>query len=70
VPRLSCSQIGGDCDFVATGGTADEVKRELLAHVEDVHRQRASRMSADEREALDIRIDQVLRRHDRGGRKR
>jgi predicted small metal-binding protein len=53
---------------VTTGGTADEVKRELLAHVEDVHRQRASRMSADEREALDIRIDQVLRRHDRGDR--
>jgi predicted small metal-binding protein len=68
VPRLSCSQIGGDCEFVTSGGTADEVKRELLAHMEDVHRQRASRMSADEREILDIRIDQVLRRHDHGGR--
>lgn len=63
VPRLSCSQLGGDCDFVAQGRTSEEVKRELLAHVADAHRVRAALMSVDEREALDVRIDQVLRRH-------
>ena len=62
MPRLSCRELGGDCDYVAEGQTAEEVKRELLAHVEHVHRERAARMTADERDALDVRIDQVLRK--------
>jgi predicted small metal-binding protein len=68
VPRLSCRELGGDCDFVAVAETRQAVKSELLAHVAEAHRQRAARMTTDEREALDVRIDQVLRRHDRTGR--
>lgn len=68
MPRLSCRELGGDCDFVAEADTRQAVKSEWLAHVADAHRQRASRMSTDEREALDIRIDQVLSRHERSGR--
>jgi predicted small metal-binding protein len=66
VPRLSCRELGGDCDFVACAGTKDEVKSELLAHVAEAHGQRVRRMSSDEREALDVRIDQMLRRYDAG----
>lgn len=68
MPRLSCRELGGDCDFVVEAGTAQEVKRNLLMHVEDVHRVRAAMMSLDEREALDVRIDQVLRRSGRDTR--
>jgi predicted small metal-binding protein len=64
VSRLSCSELGADCHFVAEGRTTEEVKRELLAHVADVHRVRLARMSEDEREALDVRIDQVLLRRE------
>jgi len=64
VSRLSCSELGGDCKFVAEGATSEELKRELLAHVADVHRVRLARMSEDERETLDVRIDQVLLRRE------
>jgi predicted small metal-binding protein len=63
VPKLGCRELGGDCDYVAEGQTRQEVKEELLAHVERAHRDRVARMSEDERDALDVRIDQVLRRH-------
>lgn len=59
--RLSCKELGGDCGFVAEGKDAEEVKRHLLAHMSVEHRERTSRMSRDEREALDVRIDRVLR---------
>jgi len=63
VPKLGCRELGGDCDYVAEGSTRQEVKEELLAHVKQVHRDRVARMTEDERDALDVRIDQVLRRH-------
>ena len=59
--RLSCRDLGGDCGYVAEGKDAEEVKRSLLSHMEEAHRARTSRMSSDEREALDVRIDRVLR---------
>jgi predicted small metal-binding protein len=60
--ELSCHELGGDCGFVAVGKDADEVKESILEHMRSVHRDRTSRMSGDEREALDVRIDRVLRR--------
>lgn len=65
MPRLSCRQLGGDCDYVAEGATREEVKKEWLAHMASAHAQRSARMTPDERVALDIRIDQVLRRSGR-----
>lgn len=62
VPKLGCRELGGDCNFVAEGASPDEVKRELLAHMKQAHGERTTRMSDDERDALDVRIDQVLRR--------
>lgn len=62
MPRVSCRELGGDCDYVAEGETREEVKKEWLAHMASVHRERAARMSEDERLALDVRIDQVLDR--------
>jgi predicted small metal-binding protein len=63
VPKLGCRELGGDCDYVAEGRTRQEVKEELLAHVKEAHKDRVKRMTDDERDALDVRIDQVLRRH-------
>jgi predicted small metal-binding protein len=62
VRKLGCRELGGDCDYVAEGQTPEEVKQELLAHVERAHHERMARMTEDERDALDVRIDQVLRR--------
>jgi len=61
VPKLSCRELGGDCDYIAKGETVEDVKRDLLAHVAETHGRRLANMSNDEREAFDIRIDQVLR---------
>jgi predicted small metal-binding protein len=62
VPTLSCRELGGDCDFVAAGKEPEEVKETMLAHMGKAHVERSSKMSPDERDALDVRIDQVLRR--------
>jgi predicted small metal-binding protein len=62
VPKLGCRELGGDCDYVAEGQTPEEVKRALLTHVTHAHGERVARMSTDERDALDVRIDQVLKR--------
>jgi len=61
VPRLSCRELGGDCDYIARGETIEDVKRDLLTHVAETHARRLAKMSNDEREAFDVRIDQVLR---------
>lgn len=61
MPKLSCRELGGDCDYIAKGETVEDVKRDLLAHVAETHGRRLANMSNDEREAFDIRIDQVLR---------
>jgi hypothetical protein len=47
---------------VAEGETAEDVKREILAHAATAHRARLETMSRDEREAFDVRIDRVLQR--------
>ena len=60
--ELSCRELGGDCGYVAVGKDAGEVKESLLKHLRSAHGERASRMSSDEREALDVRIDRVLGR--------
>jgi predicted small metal-binding protein len=62
VPRLSCRDLGGDCAYVVEGKEADVVKQQMLAHLGRAHEERSSKMTFDEREALDVRIDQVLRR--------
>ncbi len=60
MPRLSCRELGGDCDFVVEAGSPAEAKQELLRHVSSAHHARLARMSEDEREALDVRIDRML----------
>jgi predicted small metal-binding protein len=60
--ELSCRDLGGDCGYVAAGKDAEEVKEALLRHMRSAHGERTSRMSTDEREALDVRIDRVLGR--------
>jgi len=30
--QLSCKDMGTNCDFVATGNTADEVKKKMMDH--------------------------------------
>lgn len=59
---VSCKDLGGDCAFVAEGADATEAKSEMLAHMRRVHAERTGRMSRDERDALDVRIGQVMRR--------
>ena len=35
--KFSCKDLGMDCDFVATGATAEEVKQKAFAHAGVVH---------------------------------
>ena len=35
--KFACKDAGVDCDFVATGETAEEVKERAFAHAEGAH---------------------------------
>jgi predicted small metal-binding protein len=34
---IACRELGGECDFVATGATPTEVKRAVWGHVRQDH---------------------------------
>ena len=34
---LACKDMGMDCNFVATGSTADDVKKKSMVHAQKVH---------------------------------
>ena len=62
MPKIRCRELGGDCDYVAEAETRAQLRLELIEHVNNAHRDRVSRMTEDERDALNVRIDQVVRR--------
>jgi len=35
--KFACKDVGLDCDFIATGSTAEEVKQKAFAHAGVVH---------------------------------
>lgn len=61
--RMSCRDLGStDCDYVAEGGTAEDVTRGLLAHAERNHPAMFAAMTSEHMEAAGRRMDQYLAR--------
>lgn len=50
--KFACKDAGVDCDFVATGETAEEVKEKAFAHAGVVHAELLKSMTAEQLEEL------------------
>ena len=46
--KFACKDVGVECDFVATGATAEEVKEKAFAHAGVVHADMLKAMNEDE----------------------
>ena len=59
---LSCKDLGGmDCNYTATGKTAEEVKQVMFAHAQQEHPDVPASMTAQQMQDLQQRMDQLLR---------
>jgi predicted small metal-binding protein len=59
--QLTCSDLGGmDCNFKATGQTADEVKQKMFAHAEQAHADMLKSMTPQQMQGLQQRMEQLL----------
>jgi predicted small metal-binding protein len=59
--KLACNDLGAmECDFVAQGETADEVKKQMFAHAEAEHPDVLKEMSPEELTAINQKMDALL----------
>lgn len=59
--KMSCRDLGSaDCDYVARGQTADDVKGDLLRHAEEDHPDMFAAMTPEEMTAAGARMDEYL----------
>ncbi len=59
---ISCREVGGlDCDYIAKGETAEEVKKEAFAHAEQVHKDILQKMNPDDLKKLTERMDSLIK---------
>ena len=59
--KLGCKDMGGmDCEFTTTGDTTDEVKQNLYAHAQEVHKDVIASMPEDKMKEMDQLMDKIL----------
>lgn len=59
--KMSCRDLGSaDCDYMASGATADDVKHALLAHAENDHPDMFAAMTPEQMEDAGRRMNQYL----------
>jgi predicted small metal-binding protein len=57
---LSCRDLGGDCDFIVYGETAELVKDRMLSHAKRDHSEKLAEMTKDEVDTVIKRMDDLL----------
>jgi predicted small metal-binding protein len=55
--KFSCKDVGVDCNFVATGETAEDVKEKAFAHAGVVHAAMLKNMNEDELAQLTLAVE-------------
>jgi predicted small metal-binding protein len=53
--------MGTDCDFVAEGNTAEEVKSKMMDHAMKDHKEMMDKMSDDEKSKMMMKMDNMLK---------
>jgi predicted small metal-binding protein len=59
--KFACKDVGLDCDFVATGATAEEVKTKAFAHAGVVHADVLKAMNKDELAQLTKTVEEKIK---------
>ena len=57
---LSCKDTMSDCDFVASGETADEVKKKMYEHAARDHKRILRNMSKEDKAKIDSIMNELL----------
>ena len=57
---LNCRDVSGMCDFIATGGTDEEVKQKLAEHGMEAHPEELSKMTEEEKMEMAKKEDESL----------
>ena len=55
--KFACKDVGLECDFVATGATAEEVKEKAFAHAGVVHADILKTLDKDELAKLTTAVE-------------
>jgi predicted small metal-binding protein len=59
--KFACKDVGVECDFVATGATAEEVKEVAFAHANEVHADILNRLDEAAMDNLIKAVDASIR---------
>jgi len=59
--QLACRDMGSDCNFVAKGNTAEEVKNNMMNHVKMEHKEMMDKMSRTEKEDMMKKMDGMMK---------
>ncbi len=60
--QLSCKDMGAaECDFVATGNTAEELKDKMMEHAKMEHSDMLDSMSDDEKSGMMKKMDAMMK---------
>ncbi|MCZ6647031.1 MAG: DUF1059 domain-containing protein [SAR324 cluster bacterium] len=58
---MSCKDLGGmDCDFVASGESAQDVKDKMYSHASETHAEVLKSMSDQDKENINAKMDSLL----------
>ena len=57
---IACRELGGECEFVASGPTPTDVKRAVWGHVQRDHGQLTSSLTPGMRAELERQMDRIL----------
>ena len=58
--KLGCKDMGVACDFVATGETAEDVKKMLVDHAMKEHKDMFDKMSQEEKDGMMKKMDKMI----------
>ncbi|MEW6722051.1 MAG: DUF1059 domain-containing protein [Candidatus Micrarchaeota archaeon] len=59
--KLSCADLGtSECQFVAEGATAEEVKGKLMEHAKQAHADKLAAMNEEQKAEMDKKMDELL----------
>jgi predicted small metal-binding protein len=59
--RFACRDVGVDCDFVATGDTAEDVKNKAFAHAGVVHADLMNGMNDEQKAQMVTAVEASIR---------
>jgi predicted small metal-binding protein len=50
--KFECKELGTNCSYVAKGNTLEEVKKDAMQHVQNIHKDLMAKMSPQQMEDI------------------